>query len=387
MRFFRRAPKVEDEASDDDAPDAAQDATFADPDEAPDTVIDSAAADAAESAAVEPVATADAELAAEDEERTEVALERTKRSWFGNISKIFSRGDVDEELWEELEELLIGADAGVATTEKILDDVRARVADERIKDAAEVEDALKQALIELLRSPEGTGSLWTDNGSGSHSAPPKPAVILVLGVNGTGKTTTIAKLAHAYNIEGRTTIIAAADTFRAAAIEQLKEWGARVGADVIAHKQGADPAAVVFDALAAAESRDADAVIIDTAGRLHTKFNLMEELTKLKRIIARKQPDAPHEVLLVLDATIGQNALIQAEGGRSGYSATTVQDHPSPDFTTRATGTSANMTMAAFAGMETVQGRWGGLPKFARTALTVASDGCFWAANDLKERP
>ena len=308
MRFFRRAPTAEE-----DAPDAA-------PDAAPEDAVETSDAIHAE-----PTATADIEqLAAEDEERTEVALERTKRSWFGKISGIFSRGNVDEELWEELEELLIGADAGVATTEKILDDVRARVAEEGIKDAAQVEEALKQALIDLLQSPEGTGSLWTEAGSGSHAPPPKPAVILVLGVNGTGKTTTIAKLAHAYKLEGRTAVIAAADTFRAAAIEQLKAWGDRVGADVIAHKQGADPAAVVFDALAAAESRNADAVIIDTAGRLHTKFNLMEELTKLKRIIARKQPDAPHEVLLVLDATIGQNALLQAEAFTKAAEVTSV---------------------------------------------------------------
>jgi fused signal recognition particle receptor len=138
-------------------------------------------------------------------------------------------------------------------------------------------------------------------------------VILVLGVNGTGKTTTIAKLAHAYRAEGGSAVIAAADTFRAAAIEQLKEWGERVGADVIAHQQGADPGAVVFDALTAAESRHADAVIIDTAGRLHTKFNLMEELSKIRRVIQRKEPSAPHEVLLVLDATTGQNALTQAK--------------------------------------------------------------------------
>ncbi|MCH8007348.1 MAG: signal recognition particle-docking protein FtsY [Chloroflexi bacterium] len=311
MRFFRRAPKVNE-----DAPDAAHDAA---PDAAPE-----AADETTDAGDAEQIAASEVKLAAEDEERTNVALERTKRSWFSNISSIFSRGNVDDELWEELEELLIGADAGVVTTEKILNDVRARVADEGIKDASEVEDALKRALVDLLQSPEGKGSLWTDTGSGSHAAPPKPAVILVLGVNGTGKTTTIAKLAHAYKKEGRTTVIAAADTFRAAAIEQLKAWGDRVGADVIAHKQGADPAAVVFDALAAAESRDADAVIIDTAGRLHTQFNLMEELTKLKRIIARKQPDAPHEVLLVLDATIGQNALIQAEAFTKAAEVTSV---------------------------------------------------------------
>ena len=142
---------------------------------------------------------------------------------------------------------------------------------------------------------------------------PKPAVILVVGVNGTGKTTSIGKLAHAYQQEGRKVLLAAADTFRAAAIDQLKQWGERAGVDVIAHKQGGDPAAVVFDSLSAAESRDVDVLIIDTAGRLHTKVNLMEEMRKVNRIIQRKVPDGPHEVLLVLDATSGQNALHQAK--------------------------------------------------------------------------
>ena len=252
-------------------------------------------------------------------ERTEQALQRTRRSWFGHIAGLFDRGGIDEQLWEELEELLIGADVGVATTQKVLDEVRARVEAERIKDAGDVRSALKDALVHVLTSPQQKGRLWGANG-----APPRPAVVLVLGVNGTGKTTTIAKLAHAYRAEGGTPIIAAADTFRAAAIEQLKEWGERVGADVIAHKQGADPAAVVFDALSAAESRDADVVIIDTAGRLHTKFNLMEELSKLRRVIERKDPSAPHEVLLVLDATIGQNALIQAEAFTKAVDVTSV---------------------------------------------------------------
>lgn len=142
---------------------------------------------------------------------------------------------------------------------------------------------------------------------------PKPAVVLVVGVNGTGKTTSIGKLAHAYQREGRKVLLAAADTFRAAAIDQLKQWGELAGVDVIAHKQGGDPAAVVFDSLTAAESRDVDVLIIDTAGRLHTKVNLMEEMRKVNRIIQRKVPDGPHEVLLVLDATSGQNALHQAK--------------------------------------------------------------------------
>jgi fused signal recognition particle receptor len=258
---------------------------------------------------------------AEVQERTEEALERTRSGWFGRISGLFDRGRIDDELWEELEELLIGADAGVLTTQKILEQVRERVVEERLKEPEQVRAALKETLVRLLESPETQGALW---GSGVSAAPPHPAIILVLGVNGTGKTTTIAKLAHAYGVEGGRVIIAAGDTFRAAAIEQLKEWGERVGADVVAHKQGADPGAVVFDALAAAESRDADAVIIDTAGRLHTKFNLMEELRKIRRIIERKNPDAPHEVLLVLDATTGQNGLLQAQAFTEAVEVTSV---------------------------------------------------------------
>jgi fused signal recognition particle receptor len=167
----------------------------------------------------------------------------------------------------------------------------------------------------------GKGLLW---GPAASEPLPKPAVILVLGVNGTGKTTTIAKLGRAYQVEGAQAVIAAGDTFRAAAIEQLKEWCDRLGLDLVAHKQGADPGAVVFDALQAAESRGADLVIIDTAGRLHTKFNLMEELRKLRRIIERKDPSAPHEVLLVLDATTGQNALIQATAFTEAVDVTSV---------------------------------------------------------------
>jgi fused signal recognition particle receptor len=198
--------------------------------------------------------------------------------------------------------------------------VREHVERERLKEPDQVRAALKHALVELLRAPEPRGRLWGVNGA----PPPKPAVILVLGVNGTGKTTTIAKLAHAYRTEGARVVIAAGDTFRAAAIEQLKEWSDRVGADVVAHQQGADPGAVVFDAMGAAESRGADALIIDTAGRLHTKFNLMEELRKIRRIIERKEPGAPHEVLLVLDATIGQNALIQAKAFAEAAEVTSV---------------------------------------------------------------
>jgi len=247
----------------------------------------------------------------EDAGKTEQALERTRKTWFSHLTSLFERSRIDDSLWEELEELLIGADAGVATAQKVLEDVQQRVEKEGLKDPVEVRDALKDELVAILKTAQPRGALWHNGG---HPQPaPKPAVILVVGVNGTGKTTSIGKLAYALRQEGLQVTIAAADTFRAAAIEQMREWGDRVGAEVIAHKQGADPGAVVFDALSAAESRGADVVIVDTAGRLHTKFNLMEELRKILRVIQRKDASAPHEVLLVLDATTGQNALTQAK--------------------------------------------------------------------------
>jgi fused signal recognition particle receptor len=246
----------------------------------------------------------------ETDQKTEQALERTRKGWFSNISGLFDRGKIDDEIWDELEELLIGADTGVSTTHKILTDLQLRVEKDHIKEASEVRDLLKQELLDILHTGKEKGRIWGEQGP-----PPdtRPAVILVVGVNGTGKTTSVAKLAQAYREEGDKVVVAAADTFRAAAIEQLKAWGEIVGADVVAHKQGADPGAVVFDALTAAESRDADVVLIDTAGRLHTKFNLMEELGKIRRVIERKVPEGPDEVMLVLDATTGQNAMVQAK--------------------------------------------------------------------------
>ncbi|HYM15618.1 MAG TPA: signal recognition particle-docking protein FtsY [Dehalococcoidia bacterium] len=245
----------------------------------------------------------------EADEKTEQALERTRKGWFGSIAGLFDRARLDEDVWESLEELLIGADTGVSTTHKILGEVQTRVERERIKDPAQVREALQEELVRVLQAGTAKGRIWGEAG-----APPagRPAVVLIVGVNGTGKTTSVAKLAQAYREDGDRVVVAAADTFRAAAIEQLKSWGEVVGADVIAHKQGADPGAVVFDALTAAESRGADVVLIDTAGRLHTKFNLMEELGKIRRVIERKLPEGPDEVMLVLDATTGQNALVQA---------------------------------------------------------------------------
>jgi fused signal recognition particle receptor len=237
------------------------------------------------------------------------AVERTRRTWFSRVGGIFRRG-LSDEIWEELEETLILADTGVETTIKIIDDVKERVKKDGVKDPEAALELLKEDMLQVLRVDTGRGKIW--HGNGQHETLPKPAVILVVGVNGTGKTTSIGKLAHTYNARGKTVVLAAGDTFRAAAIEQLKHWGKRAGVDVVAHQQGADPGAVVFDALEAAERRNADIVIIDTAGRLHTKVNLMEELRKVNRVIQRRIPDAPHEVLLVLDATSGQNAMHQA---------------------------------------------------------------------------
>lgn len=214
---------------------------------------------------------------------------------------LFDRKIIDDEVWDELEELLISADVGVDTTERLIEKVRQRTAEEKL-DGSQVRAILKAEMVAILGipPPEGINHLST------------PRVILVVGVNGSGKTTSIAKLACSLKKEGRSVLLAAADTFRAAAIEQIKQQGARVGVDVVAHQPGADPGAVVYDALQAARSRQIDNVIIDTAGRLHTKYNLMEELKKIRRVAAKADDAAPHEVMLVLDATTGQNGLTQA---------------------------------------------------------------------------
>jgi len=230
------------------------------------------------------------------------ALKRSRDTWFGRVVKLFDRPSVGNEVWDELEELLIAADVGVSTAEKLIGRVRERVAEEKIGDGSQVRAVLQAEMVNILKidRKEAPGALSS------------PRVTLVVGVNGGGKTTSIAKLAHSLKKEGRRVLLVAADTFRAAAIDQLKSWGERVGADVIAHQPGADPGAVVFDALQAARSRQVEEVIIDTAGRLHTKYNLMEELKKIKRVAAKSDAAAPHEVILVLDATTGQNGLAQA---------------------------------------------------------------------------
>jgi fused signal recognition particle receptor len=214
---------------------------------------------------------------------------------------LFDRASIGQEVWDELEEVLISADVGVATAEKLINAVKQRAADEKL-DGSRVRDVLQDEMIKILDVPARAAN--------GNITPPK--VYLVVGVNGSGKTTSIAKLAYKMKKDGQSLLLAAADTFRAAAIDQLKKQGERVGVDVIAHQPGADPGAVVYDAYQAAKSRGVDNLIIDTAGRLHTKFNLMEELKKVKRVATKLDAASPHEVILVLDATTGQNGLSQA---------------------------------------------------------------------------
>jgi len=242
-------------------------------------------------------------------ERTDEAVERTRRTWFRRVAGVFERSNISDELWDEIEEILIGADTGLETTERILDRTRERVRKEGVREPAEAREILKSEMIAILDDVETKGALW----DAERDLTQKPAIILVVGVNGVGKTTSIAKLAAAFKRDGERVLIAAGDTFRAAAIDQLKLWGERTGVEVIASQPGADPAAIVFDAIAAAQRRQTDVVLVDTAGRLHTKFNLMEELAKIRRTAGKFDTSAPHEVLLVLDATTGQNGLTQAK--------------------------------------------------------------------------
>lgn len=236
-------------------------------------------------------------------ETLKAGLARTRFNLTEKIADLISSSSViDNDFMEELEMILISADVGAKTTEKLLTAVRQAAKDHTIKTAAEVMPFLRKYMVELL----------TDPGQRTRVGH-KPTVILVVGVNGVGKTTTIGKLAHYYTLFKYKVVLAAADTFRAAAAEQLKIWGEKGGCEVIAHGEGADPAAVVFDAVQAAKARQADLLFIDTAGRLHNKTNLMNELEKIHRVIQKEIPDAPHDTFLVLDATTGQNAISQAK--------------------------------------------------------------------------
>jgi fused signal recognition particle receptor len=237
-------------------------------------------------------------------EKMKQAVARTRENLSARIEDLASIGkEIDRSDLDELEAILITADLGTKTTNEILEDLRSRADRKQIKDVAELKRLIKEQILEILNAtPPREGKAAGDS----------PEVVMVVGVNGTGKTTTIGKLAFALRAEGKTVLLCAADTFRAAAIEQLEVWGQRTEVEVIKTKPGGDPAAVLYDALSAAKARHTNFVIVDTAGRLHTKSSLMLELEKMKRTAARLVPGAPHEVLLVMDATTGQNGLQQA---------------------------------------------------------------------------
>jgi fused signal recognition particle receptor len=235
-------------------------------------------------------------------------LAKTREGIVGRMTRLVStRTSIDEELLDQMEEILIAGDVGVDTSLTIIDALRTRVKNEGYTDPSQLTPLLKEEILNrfVLRTPAGPDS--------STLAPTRPHVVMVVGINGVGKTTTIGKLAHEYVQSGNKVVIAAADTFRAAANEQLEIWAKRAGAQIIQQLHGSDPAAVAFDSVQAARARDADIVIIDTAGRLHTKVNLMEELRKIKRVLQKLDPSFPHEVFLVIDASTGQNGLQQAK--------------------------------------------------------------------------
>ncbi len=233
--------------------------------------------------------------------KTKESLERTRDTWTGKITGIFDRAEFDDSLWDDLEEVLIAADVGVGASLKLVERTKARVKKEKILEASAAQRVLSEEMVAILKSPSDEAFAFKTG---------QPAVLLMVGVNGTGKTTSIAKLAHSLKQENKQVMLAAGDTFRAAAIDQLKYWGNRLGIEVISSQPDGDPGAVVFDALEAAKKRKVDFLIIDTAGRIQTKSNLMEELKKVRRVIERSEIEP--QVLLVLDANTGQNGLSQA---------------------------------------------------------------------------
>lgn len=236
-------------------------------------------------------------------EKIKNGLKKTRTAMANTFGGIFSGfSGANEEFYEELEESMILADMGVETSCKAVELLRERVKEEKLRDAEEIRNALKDILVQMLNVGDTALKLGT-----------RPSVVLVIGVNGVGKTTTIGKLAHALSVQGKKVLLCAADTFRAAAADQLEIWANRSGVDIVRQHEGADPASVVYDAIAAAKARGTDVILCDTAGRLHNKANLMNELGKISRIIDRELPDADKEVLLVLDGTTGQNGLMQAK--------------------------------------------------------------------------
>ncbi len=245
----------------------------------------------------------------EKKESLNKGLEKTKESVFKKLSRaVVGKSRVDEEVLDNLEEVLITSDVGVETTLNIIDRIEKRVAREKYMGTEELNLILKEEIAGLLAEHDNTGNEFSFSGP----LPASPYVIMVVGVNGVGKTTTIGKLAWHYKQAGKKVYMGAADTFRAAAVDQLTIWAERVGVEIVKQQMGSDPASVAYDALASAKANDVDVVIIDTAGRLHNKVNLMNELTKIKRVMSKVIPDAPHEILLILDGSIGQNAFEQA---------------------------------------------------------------------------
>lgn len=232
------------------------------------------------------------------------SLTKTRQSFLSRLTALVAKNELNEDFWEGLEDTLIAADVGVDTTVGLVDKLRARADAEHVRDTARVEEMLREEMTAILQSAEQAAPRMP--------VPPNPNVVLIVGVNGSGKTTSIGKLAHYLRSQHKKVVLAAADTFRAAAIDQLKIWGERVNSEVVAHQPGADPGAVAYDAWQAANARHADYLIVDTAGRLQTKVNLMKELEKIARVLQKTDPTAPHETLLVLDAVTGQNGLAQA---------------------------------------------------------------------------
>ena len=242
-----------------------------------------------------------------DAAQTQQGVRRSKETWFGRIANLLHSPTLDQEVWDQVEEVLISSDVGVETSLELVEGLKICAREQGLDQPIRAYEILKENLISLLDT-NGTADLWAE----PNDKVPHPYVILMVGVNGSGKTTSAAKLAYHFKEAGKKVVLGAADTFRAAASEQLQLLGSRVGAQVVSHASGADPGAVAFDAFQASKARGADVLIIDTAGRLHTKSNLMEELKKVKRVFERLEPSAPHQVLLVLDATTGQNGLAQA---------------------------------------------------------------------------
>ena len=252
----------------------------------------------------------------ENIEHTQDAVKPSRDRWFGKILSILQSSKLDDALWEELEEILISSDVGVDTSLGIIEELKETVKSQRLETGEDVFESLKNSLIAGMQ-PDNADSIWGDDVESG-----RPYVILMVGVNGVGKTTSIAKLAHHFTQDGKKVILGAADTFRAAAAEQLEILGNQIGVDVIRHESGGDPGAVAFDTYQAGKARGADVLIIDTAGRLHTKSNLMEELRKVHRVLARQDETAPHQVILTLDATTGLNGLAQAKSFKDAVDCT-----------------------------------------------------------------